>query len=87
MLLGKLDTYGDFNHEKIPYRTDSTLQDGSDNGVDLTGGYFDGKVYPKFFGSSQFRVSTAVLRSIFKISKRKSFKIVLITSCTPMKLI
>ena len=44
MLLGKLDTYGDFNHEKIPYRTDSTLQDGSDNGVDLTGGYFDGNV-------------------------------------------
>ena len=41
---GKLDAYGDFNHEKIPYRGDSCLADGSDNGVDLTGGYFDGKI-------------------------------------------
>ena len=40
---GPLDVYGDFNHQKIPYRGDSCLTDGSDNGVDLTGGYFDGE--------------------------------------------
>ena len=41
---GPLDTFGDFDHENIPYRGDSCLTDGSDNGVDLTGGYFDGKL-------------------------------------------
>ena len=40
---GPLDAFGDFNHDKIGYRGDSALQDGSDNGVDLTGGYYDGK--------------------------------------------
>ena len=41
---GPLDTFGDFNYDKIPYRGDSALNDGSDNNVDLTGGYYDGKV-------------------------------------------
>ena len=41
---GALDTFGDFDHAKIAYRKDSALQDGSDNGVDLTGGYYDGKI-------------------------------------------
>lgn len=45
---GSLDEYGDFNHEKIPYRGDSCLNDGSDKGVDLTGGYFDAGDYVKF---------------------------------------
>ena len=46
---GELDAYGDFNHNLIPYRGDSSLQDGSDNGVDLTGGYHDGKSIFQFF--------------------------------------
>ena len=46
---GELDAYGDFNHNLIPYRGDSSLQDGSDNGVDLTGGYHDGKSILEFF--------------------------------------
>ena len=41
---GNLDAFGDFNHDMIPYRGNSALQDGSDNGVDLSGGYYDGKI-------------------------------------------
>ena len=40
---GYLDIYGDFNHQEVPYRGDSSLNDGSDQGVDLTGGYHDGE--------------------------------------------
>ena len=28
---------------RIPWRDNSALDDGSDNGVDLTGGYYDGE--------------------------------------------
>ena len=41
---GNLDTFGDFKHDLIPYRGNSALQDGSDNGVNLSGGYYDGKI-------------------------------------------
>ena len=40
---GDLDAYGDYDHTRIPYRGNSALQDGSDNGVKLDGGYYDGK--------------------------------------------
>ena len=42
---GPLDTFEDFDHDKIGYRRDAALQDGSDQGVDLVGGYFDGNDY------------------------------------------
>jgi len=45
---GKLDTFGDYNHARIPYRGDSALHDGYDNGVDLSGGYYDAGDFVKF---------------------------------------
>jgi len=45
---GRLDAFGDFNHEMIPYRGDSGLHDGEDNNIDLTGGYYDAGDFVKF---------------------------------------
>ena len=42
---GDLDAFGDFNHLMIPYRGNSAMDDGSDNSVDLVGGYYDGKKF------------------------------------------
>ena len=32
-------------NNRVPWRKDSALNDGSDNGVDLEGGYYDGKMF------------------------------------------